>query len=113
MMSKRLCNVNPYFTNIGEIGTTTRKGTKWECVQEGEIIDICFCPDGTHTIIGTGEVSGPRWKGMLKDIPIDLVEKEHDIYSRTYQSLLDEMKKAYSDFDENSIVFVFTYKRIS
>lgn len=113
-MNRILHNINPYESVVGEIGTTTRYGTKWQSVKEGEIIDICFCPDvNNHSIIGTGEVLKTRWIGKIKDIPIDLIEKEHDRLSRTYLDLLKEMKAAYEDFDEDNIVFVFEYKRIS
>lgn len=108
--------------NVGEPGSTVRKGNKWADAM-GLTLELCVCepyvvPDGidvpeemTHTVEGHGLVTD-IWSGFFKDVPARYLEHEHEIRSRQYSGLLDSMRKAYGpDFGENEQVVILTYLR--
>jgi len=113
-----LDNLHKIDTKVGEKGVTIRLGIKWyNRVRKGDIIDlqetIVGDTDTIQTIAGEGKITGKVYT-TFKDIPARYVEKEHEEKSRVYSGLFESMKKAYGDeFDENSLVTVLFYERIS
>lgn len=96
----------------GNPGSTVRNGNKWADAL-GDFIELCVCDKaGNHDVQGHGVVTGV-WLGGFADIPARLIEREHEVRSRTYSGLLASMRNAYGEnFEENSAVVVLTYKRI-
>lgn len=98
---------------VGEITSTVRNGFKWADLELGESIELCVCLDGGHEVKGTGTIV-ELWFGKFRDIPAQKIANEHEVRSRTYNGLLDSMRKAYGEkFSESAPVTVVVYMRRS
>lgn len=101
---------------VGQQGSTVRKGNKWADAM-GLTIELCVClptdsGDGiAHEVQGHGVVTD-IWTGLFKDVPARYLEFEHEIRSRQYSGLLESMRKAYGpEFDGGEQVVILTYFR--
>jgi len=97
---------------VGNPGSTVRNGSKWADAL-GQLIELCVCDkEGNHEVQGHGQVTG-IWTGEFFNIPAQLIEREHEVRSRTYSGLLASMRNAYGeDFPASAQVVVLTYQRI-
>lgn len=99
---------------VGEVTSTVRNGFKWADLKTGEEIELCVClpTPNDHKVSGVGRVF-QLWFGRFQDIPARLIANEHEVQSRTYNGLLDSMRRAYGDsFHEFSPVTVVVYRRV-
>jgi hypothetical protein len=98
---------------VGQNGTTVRRGDKWAGMQPGDHIELCVCtrdPE-SHDVQGEAMVLG-AWEGVFRDVPAWAIEHEHEVRSRMYSGLLASMHKAYGpEFSENERVTVLLYRR--
>jgi hypothetical protein len=97
---------------VGEVGTTVRRGTKWNDAVDQEV-ELCACGLGDqHAVKGHASVFS-AWTGSFSNVPARLIEREHEARSRRYPGLLVSMRKAYGeDFSESETVTVLSYKRL-
>jgi hypothetical protein len=95
----------------GNPGSTVRNGLKWADAL-GQSIELCVCDkEGNHEVKGHAMVMG-IWQGMFFEIPARLIEREHEVRSRTYSGLLASMRNAYGEnFREDNFVVVLSYQR--
>jgi len=96
--------------NVGELGSTVRKGTKW--ADRRGPIELCVCtrePEN-HTIVGAGVIQYV-WVGQFGEMPARLLAMEHELSSRIYTGLLESMRRAYPGFAETELITVVVYKR--
>ena len=96
---KKLLFLNPVL-NEG-IQATVRLGKKWLDVglEKGDRIQIAKtgCED---SIIATATVVSVTY-GPFYSIPISALRFEHDPACHSYEGLVAEMRRVYSDFDED------------
>jgi len=106
---------------VGHIATTVRKGTGWAKVELGEELELWVChkdrygrcrPPFVYELVGTGRILG-HWVGKLKDIPRPLLEIEHNMAARDYNTLKYQLKQAYGSITDDDIVTVLIYLRTS
>jgi len=106
---------------VGHIATTVRKGTKWTEVELGEELELWVCQKGHYgrcrphfgcKLVGMGQILG-HWVGKLKDIPRPLLEIEHNMAARDYNTLKHQLKQAYGSITDDDVVTVLIYLRTS
>lgn len=108
---------------IGDVGVTVRKGSKWADSVDMGLTDVELINCGEpHTgdctqekgcvYCGTAQLLG-YWYGSLENIPKGLLALEHEKASRTYEGLLYSLKRAYGEFDEKDFFTALIYLRIS
>jgi hypothetical protein len=106
-----------YFSNFNlrerEAQITVRRGVKWADLEVGDIVFT------TSTNKPEGLV--PFYDGFIrvldvkvykfKDIPPELLEKEHDDNCKTIEGLFEEMSNVYgNNFNANEIVTVIEFQ---
>jgi hypothetical protein len=96
----------------GNSGSTVRNGPKWSDAIN-QTIELCVCDKaGNHDVKGHAVVTG-IWEGLFYQIPAKLIEREHELRSRSYSGLLDSMRNAYGEnFQEDNSVVILTYNRV-
>jgi hypothetical protein len=113
-----LRNIDHAFdVELGDVGCTVRKGTKWAEVPSGELLELMNCPtahpDECHAgcyYEGLGEKIG-HWVGPLKGLPKSLVAIEHNVKARNIVMLREMLETAYGELNDDDIYTALLYIR--
>ena len=99
-----------FFLQLGQLGNTVRRGSKWANVPKGHVIDLTEGPD--HKYMGAGRVV-KVWTGPFNEVPAVVLDRNHS-GSQSYSSVLAAMRNAYgAEFTEDEIVVFLDYTRIN
>jgi rubredoxin len=116
---KDLKNIDHTFdVEVGDVGCTIRKGTKWSEVPPDEHLTLWNCPhphsgdcdpfECKHE--GSGNVVG-FWLGEFGKLPPSLVAIEHNKSARDMDVLREMMKVGYGKINDDDIVTALIYER--
>jgi len=118
----QLKNITHSFdVNVGEVGFTVRKGRKWfETSKVGDILDLWNCQmahlgkctDKHCSFCGQAEVVYITLENF-KYLTPELLMFEHNKDARDYDILKKQLIRAYGKFDDNDIVTLLFYKRLT
>lgn len=112
---RQLNNLHEIDVEVGQIGTTVRRGSKWADTPVDSVIDLCVTRrEGVPPAVeGTARVIRVQ-KYVFESIPAKLIEEEHEAASRMYSGLLNSMRWAYGpEFSETEEVVCLSYERLS
>ena len=105
-----LHNLKHNALQLGQMGNTVRRGSKWANVPKGHVIDLTEGPD--HKYVGAGRVV-KVWTGPFNEVPAVVLDRNHS-GSQSYSSVLAAMRNAYgAEFTEDEIVVFLDYTRIN
>ena len=117
-----LQNVNHTFdVEVGETGFTVRKGRKWyDKCRTGDIVELWECKRNHRgnckhefcRFSGEGEITHITLE-RLKNLSPELLMFEHNRDCRDYEKLKNTLIKVYGTFDDDEIVTLLFYKRLT
>ncbi len=101
LTSHKLEFQNPVFFDPPLTQLTVRKGEKWSRrVSPGTIVTVA---ETGGEDLGEVEITAVLLT-RLADIPLSILEREHDPSCRTYSGLVSEMQRVYPGFEETDVV---------
>ena len=103
-MKKVMYFLNPEFKEKSNI--TVRRGPKWSsCLETIEVRDIYGKILGETEIVQTMSIK-------FCEMPKPALKLNHDPNCRTYDGLLNMMRKVYPQFQENEIVTLVFFNKV-
>lgn len=115
---KQLKNIAHTFdVELGGVGVTVRKGTKWYDMPLNTELELRVCPkghDGECNSLcekaGEARIIG-RWKGSLMNLPHALLSIEHNRDARDMEALKQMLKTGYGSINKHDPVTALIYER--
>ena len=106
--------LTPEFPPVGEIFVTVRRGSRWGRWGSVALGDLVYLADNARPadIHGVAELLARTEGGPVSSIPPSWLAREHLPSCRTLEGLLSELKRCYSDFEDDHDVVALLMLRV-